>query len=471
MNQRLFLNNVFYKFKLLKIVSTIFFFILPASHKFAEEPKYSSKFPTFAIYTNKIPIYATLSGSFTIYPDKEINKAENHYKNLKLLDRIGSGSSYLSIKFEDKIFKFNELIKIKSEWDIEDSSITISGQIPLADVEIFMTLKNKRNRDGSFFITYGAINRTNRIIDIGFRSLIDVGTEANDGMPLKISTDNTQEKEIYANEYKFTPYKSSYWETYETDNDSIIGIRNHLTGNENTPPDQIAFVNWERAFSSDWKYFTNKNILTSSDSAVLIWWNPQPVKSGERREVSTEFEIKKRMKEISFDLIDSETGSGRLHLKAENNTDSPKKISYQLDVENNAVLSLNHDNPLTFVLDKNSILDKIIPVIIHGKGNVNLTIKEKFGQTEVNHNLPVKLAIENRDQSPKFWKSSKYPIIYNSDRDGLKLKGVVRAKDSGKKLGETDLISVKSVQNSFVYLGEVDLREFSGEVLVEIFKQ
>jgi hypothetical protein len=442
-----------------------------ANSNFAVEEKTFSAFPTFAIYTNKIPIYATLSGSFTLYPEKEMNKAESHYKNLKLLDRIGSGSSYLSIKFEDKVFKFHELKSIKSEWNIEDSSITISGQIPLADIEIFMVLKNKRNRDGSFFITYGAINRTNRIIDIGFRSLIDIGSEANDGIPLKICTDNMEEKEVYSNEYKFTPFKSGYWETYETDADSIIGIRNHLTGNDNTPPDQIAFVNWEKAFTSEWKYFTNKNILTSADSAVLTWWNPQPIKSGERREVSTEYEIKKKKDGISFDLLDPETGNGRLHIKITNNTNSPKQLSYLLDAGQDAFISLNHDNPLTFVIEKNSVLDKIIPIIIHGKGSVNLTIKEKFGQVETNHNLPVRLTQENRDQSPKFWKSSKYPIIYNSDKDGLKLKGVVRAKDTGKKLGETDLISVKSIQNSFVYLGEVDLREFSGEVLVEIFKQ
>ena len=83
----------------------------------------------------------------------------------------------------------------------------------------------------------------------------------------------------------------------------------------------------------------------------------------------------------------------------------------------------------------------------------------------------MRLTQENRDQSPKFWKSSKYPIIYNSNQDGLRLKGIVRARDSGKKLGETELISVKSIQNSFVYLGEVDCKEFNGEVLVEIFKK
>lgn len=464
MNPHLFLKN-----NILLILVSLF--ILLANSNFAVEQKSPIGFPTFAIYTNKIPVYATLSGSFTLHPEREANKAESYFRDLKQFNNIGSGTSYLTVKFEDKVFKFHELTNIKSEWNIEDSSITISGQIPLADVEIFMVLKNKKSRDGSFFVTYGAINRTNRIVDIGFRSLIDVGTEANDGIPLKVCTDSTVEKEIYSNEFKFTPFNSGYWETYESDTDSGIGIRNHLIGQGNTPPDQIAFVNWERAFATDWKYFTNKHVLTSSDSAVLLWWNPQPVKQGERREVSTEYEIKRKNDKISFDLIEPETGSGRLHLKATNNTNSPKEVSYQLDAGTNAFLSLNYDNPLTFLLDKNSSLDKIIPITLHGKGSVDLIVKEKNGKLETNHNLPVNLARENRDQSPKFWKSSKYPIIYNSDKDGLKLKGVLRAKDSGKKLGETDLISVKSIQNSFVYLGEVDLKEFSGEVLVEIFKQ
>ena len=59
-------------------------------------------------------------------------------------------------------------------------------------------------------------------------------------------------------------------------------------------------------------------------------------------------------------------------------------------------------------------------------------LKNKSGKVVNNYNLPVKLSQENREQSPKFLKSSKYPIIYNSDKDGLKLKGIVRAKDSGK---------------------------------------
>ncbi|HNI90191.1 MAG TPA: hypothetical protein PKX55_18710, partial [Leptospiraceae bacterium] len=192
----------------------------------------------------------------------------------------------------------------------------------------------------------------------------------------------------------------------------------------------------------------------------------------EKREVITEFEIKKKTQpRIYFDLLDSESGSGRLHLKYINSTNSAKELSYFLDAGSNAVLALNQNNPLKFIIDKNAIFDKILPISIHGKGNVNLSVKEKFGNTEIAHNLQVRLAQHNREQSPKFWKSSKYPIIYNSDKDGLKLKGVVRAKDTGKKLGETDLISVRSIENSYVYLGEVDLKEFSGEVLVEIFKQ
>jgi|JI8StandDraft_1071087.scaffolds.fasta_scaffold27239_3 hypothetical protein len=460
MNRLPFRNN--------KLLTIIFFLILAVDNvNYAVEEKDHSGFPTFAIYTGKVPVYATLSGGFTFYPDKEKNKADNFFKGQKYFSNIGS--SYLSIKFENRVFKFHELKNIKSEWNMEESSITISGQIPIADVEIAMVLKNKKNRDGSFFVTYSAVNRTNRIVDIGFRSLVDTGSEANDGLPLKIGTDNTQEKEIYVNEYKFTPYKSGYWETYE--DDSQVGFRNHLTGTDNTPPDQIAFANWERAFVSDWKYFTNKNISTSSDTSVLIWWNPTPVKQGERREVSTEYEIKKKIEGVSFELLDPETGNGRLHIKANNNSNSPKEFTYHLDAGSSAYITLNHDNPLSFTLERESILDKIIPITLHGKGNINLSIKEQNGKVVNNYNLPVKLSQENREQSPKFWKSSKYPIIYNSDRDGLKLKGIVRAKDSGRKLGETELISVKSIQNSFVYLGEVDLREFSGEVLVEIFKQ
>jgi hypothetical protein len=460
MNQLLIWNNKF-------IFLFIFYFISLVNDSYAEERLTLNGFPTFAIYTANTPIYATLSGGFTFYPDKERSKADSFLKGQKHFGSLGS--SYLSIYFDNRVYKFNDLKNIKSEWNVEESSITISGQLPLADVEIAMILKNKKNRDGSFFVSYSALNRTNRIVDIGFRSLLDVGSEANDGLPLKITTDNTLEKEIYFNEYKFTPFKSSYWETYQ--DESTIGFRNHLTGTGNTPPDQIAFVNWERAYTSEWKYFTNKNIFTSADSAVLVWWNPVPLKQGERREVFTEYEIKKKIDGVSFELLDSETGCGRLYLKAKNISDTSKNISYQLDAGNSAYITFTHDNPLRFVLEKNSILDKIIPITLHGKGDIIFSIKETYGQNTINYDLPVRLSQENREQSPTFWKSSKYPIIYNSDRDGLKLKGIVRAKDSGKKLGETDLISVKSILNSFVYLGEVDLLDFNGEVVVEIYKE
>lgn len=87
---------------------------------------------------------------------------------------------------------------------------------------------------------------------------------------------------------------------------------------------------------------------------------------------------------------------------------------------------------MKFILEPNSIFDKIIPITLHGRGEIPLSIKETNGKSEANYNLSVRLSQENRNQSPKFWKSSKYPIIYNSDKDGLKLKGIVRAKDSGK---------------------------------------
>jgi len=431
-------------------------------------------FPTFAIYAGKTPVYATLSGSFTFYPEKEMQKIESFLKtsNSKVPVTIRHGSSYLTIKYENTIYKFHELDNIQSEWNIEGGNISISGQIPKTNVEIFVIIKNKESKQGTFIVSYKAINRTNRIVDIGFRSLIDIGPEDNDGIPLKICTDNASEKEVYSNEFKFTPYKSNYWETYETETDSMIGIRNNMIEPNTTPPDQIAFVNWGKGYLSDWKYFTNKNLLTNNDSAVMIWWNPRPVKVGETMEISTEYEIKKPIKEgVFFDLVNPEIGTGKLHIKAVNNSDMKKEFSYELDAGENAVLSLNANNPLKFIVEKNSILDKIIPLSLHGKGEINFSVKERQGKVETTHSLPVRLTQENRDQSPKFWKSSKYPIIYNSNQDGLRLKGIVRARDSGKKLGETELISVKSIQNSFVYLGEVDIKEFNGEVLVEIFKK
>ncbi|HNI91362.1 MAG TPA: hypothetical protein PKX55_24655, partial [Leptospiraceae bacterium] len=239
-----------------------------------------SSLPSFAIYTGNIPVYSTISGNFTLNPNKEISKTESYYKGLKQVTKALSGSSFLSIKVDEKVFKFHELEDLRSEWNMENESITILGKIPSIPVEIAMILKKKVNREGFFYISYEAKNQSNRIIDIGFRSLIDVSTEANDDIPLKISIDNLQEKEVYLNEFKFTPYKSTYWETYEQETDSFHGIRNYLVGNDNTPPDQIAFANWDRAFPTEWKYFTNKNINIANNPAVLLWWNVKPVKAG-----------------------------------------------------------------------------------------------------------------------------------------------------------------------------------------------
>lgn len=456
----------------LGIICIILFIFLAGTKNFSVEEKRIHGFPTFAIYTNKIPIYATLSGSFTFYPEKEIAKVETYNKNAGESDKVDTGSSYLSIKYENKVYKFHDLQNIKSEWNLEESSIHLIGKIPDANVKIFIVLKNKNNRPNSFFVSYGAINHSDRIVDIGFRSLIDIGNEANDGIPLKICTDSTHEKEIYSNEFKFTPFQSSYWETYnESELNSIIGFRNHLTGQDNNPPDQIAFVNWERAFGTEWNYFTNKDITTNTDSAVLLWWNPRPVKQGEKMEVFTEYEIKGKYTGISFDLLDPETGSGRLHIRAINDSNTRKEAIYQLNAGEKGILSLNFDNPIKFLLEKNSVMDKIIPVMIHGNGDINFSVKENFGNLVTHFTIPLKLVKNSREQCPKFWKSSKYPIIYNSDKDGLKLRGVVRAKDTGKKLGETQLISVKSMQNMYVYLGEVDTKEYNGEVIVEILKQ
>ena len=157
----------------------ILLIVLVVNSIYPVENRHLFGFPTFAIYAGKIPIYATLSGSFTFYPEKEMQKIESFLKtsNSKIPITIRHGSSYLTIKYENTIYKFHELNNIQSEWNIEGGNISISGQIPNADVEIFGIIQTKESKRGTFVVSYKAINRTNRIVDIGFRSLIDIGSE------------------------------------------------------------------------------------------------------------------------------------------------------------------------------------------------------------------------------------------------------------------------------------------------------
>ena len=90
----------------IKILYFLLSFIL-VSQDFAVEAQKNLSSPSFSIYADKIPVYATLSGNFTFYPQKEIHKVETFLKNKKQkVEHNAYNSSYLSIKYDNKVFKF-----------------------------------------------------------------------------------------------------------------------------------------------------------------------------------------------------------------------------------------------------------------------------------------------------------------------------------------------------------------------------
>lgn len=375
------------------------------------------------------------------------------------------GSTYSTIYVDGNTYKFNQLDSIVFK-TANKSEIIAEGKIPGKNITVQQTTVKKSSKENTMLLKYRIINNTSSEISAGVRVLLDTWAGTNDGVPFSIPGVTGKDNTVYENELKFTPNASPVWETYDPNADGIVFLRNTMVGDGLTPPDEVAFASWPSANSSEWEYVTSPERKVTGDSGILSWWNPRKVSSGKELSIATEYSFSSKVSGVNLELVDREKGKAYISLERKNEGIEPITLKYTLSAVGGKILSDSANNSFSFDLKEEERLSRMIPVTIAGNGDVDVTVNETDGKTTKSY--PFKVNITGKGASPSIWSSQKYPINYTDARAGLKLKGILINKETGKEIGSTMLAEERISDGQSSYSGLVDTGSFTGSAKVQI---
>ncbi len=418
--------------------------------------------PVFPILIGENNIYATLEGVFSFYPSREKEKIFNLRKNETLKPNL---SSYVSLKIDNEVIKLNQFKSALSEWDEESKKVKISYFHEEKEILVLFELNSIPERKNFFKVSYEIKNLSKKNHQIGLRIFQDVSTYTSEEGKLVVYSNFDSDN--HNGEVKFTPFQSPYWET-EFDKYRHWKLRNHILGEGITLPDKVAFTSFEKSYFSEWDYFTKKSNNITNDSAVILWWEPKLVLAEQSIFILQEFEISSYYDGFKFDLVNPNSGFGRLKLSYKNPFKDRISVDYKFESfpENSYIIENYKTN---FSLSEGEHFDKSIPMTILGKRNILFIIKETRNGVERKYSIPINLSNSNRVQTLPFQFGSTYRVKYSTDKSDLKLKAVLKSKNDNRTLGEVDLLQTKNSKNEFLYTAEIDLKSFYGEVIEEIY--
>lgn len=158
-------------------------------------------------------------------------------------------------------------------------------------VEVTQTLQIQPNpfsgRMDIVGIRYAVANRDSTTLDIGVRALLDIQLGTEDGAPYFIPGLGT-----VATEHDFRGADvPAYWLAFESLVYDPRRLRSTgvLRGPDVTTPDRFIIAWWRRLQFSRWDYTIDPTTVITHDSAVALYWNPQPLAPEGVRVVETAY--------------------------------------------------------------------------------------------------------------------------------------------------------------------------------------
>jgi hypothetical protein len=332
------------------------------------------------------------NGQFTIggvYNDKDYDLMYGH-PNSTPPNEIWS--SFISIKIDNNVYLLNNASDISVEKK-ENGTLEFKGFIRQENVRVNLLLKPEH--DGDIIktsIKVIAVNESNIQKNIGVRFLLDTWAGINDGVPFLLPSGKLSR--IIINELEFTPSASAMWQTFDPDqysdedSDAMVFLQNINIGKGLVPPDRIAFANWPSAYETAWDYFVDEEKYVTGDSAVIMWWEPLPVKSGKDFMIATQLGSIKQKKEPVVFMVNEESGIYFAILTYKNTSNILKNISYSIKFDNGEISSPDM-NDMSAELKPGEIFIKALPLHLLCEEPAVLSIIEDTG-TKKTYSFPVK---------------------------------------------------------------------------------
>jgi hypothetical protein len=144
--------------------------------------------------------------------------------------------------------------------------------------------------------------------DVGARLHLDTMLGDNDGAPIYVPGDGLK---VTEKEYTGKALTFKYWKAYNRQDAPNIVSTGILYG-KLTYPDKMVIANWKQSKQTLWDYPVNEEKSVLGDSAVLLYFNPTPLASGETKEIITGYgsgdPVMTKLSEITEIILNNITG-------------------------------------------------------------------------------------------------------------------------------------------------------------------
>ncbi len=157
-------------------------------------------------------------------------------------------------------------------------------------------------------IEYVVQNNNSTARSAGIRIMLDVMVGSNDGAPYFIEGNGqvTQQSEWSGSNVP------DYWISYESstfDPESVQG-RGQLIGGNATLPNRLVVADWPQAYNTTWDYTVNPSDPVTNDSAVIMYYNPVSLSSGQSKTFRTYYGLNATSETNQIELTGIEVTQG-----------------------------------------------------------------------------------------------------------------------------------------------------------------
>lgn len=165
--------------------------------------------------------------------------------------------------------------------------------------------------------------------DIGARIHLDTPLGDNDGAPIYIPGDGLK---ITEKEYTGKDLTFKYWKAYNSQDAPSIVATGLLYG-ELTYPDKLVISDWKQSKQTAWDYQVNESKSILGDSAVMLYFNPTTLSSGETKEIITGYgsgePVLSKLSEITEIVLNNITGQYCMGEDVNMKVDTGSKIDFE----------------------------------------------------------------------------------------------------------------------------------------------
>ena len=197
---------------------------------------------------------------------------------------------------------------------------------------------------------------------VGLRVQLDTMLAGNDGAPFQVPGTGSITTEM---EFSGTSVPD-YWLAFDNLATPTVLSQGTLRGGDATPPDRIVFAAWGSIYSTYWDYSILPGRPVTGDSAVGLYWNPEPLAPNGEVEYVTYYGLSSLSRDIRPPM--SLSVSGPLYLDIVNNQYSPNPFTVTAFVQNTGTVIAN-DVATTITLPSELTLASGSPTQVFGTLN------------------------------------------------------------------------------------------------------